>query len=206
MKQIAIIDYGMGNLRSVQNALRELGASGEIVAEPGRLAGYQKIILPGVGAFGDAAERLESSGLRGAISACVASRHLLLGICLGMQLLCASSEESAGAEGLGFFDVGVKKLAASEGQRVPHIGWNELTIEQPHWAVAGVPQRSDVYFLHSYAVDIGTGPDRVASARHTDGFPAIIARDNVVGIQFHPEKSQKVGLGILRNFVKAATW
>ncbi len=206
MNKIAVVDYGMGNLRSVQNALSELGALGEIVATPERLAGYHKIILPGVGAFGDAAERLQSSGMRRALSACVASRHLLLGICLGMQLLCSSSEESPGVEGLGFFDVGVKKLAASEGQRVPHIGWNELTIEQPHWVVAGVAQRSDVYFLHSYAADIGIGPDLVASAKHTDGFPAIIARDNVVGIQFHPEKSQKVGLAILRNFVEVTAW
>ena len=206
MNKIAIVDYGMGNLRSVQNALSELGASGEIVITPERLADYRKIILPGVGAFGDAAERLQSSGMGSALSACVASRQLLLGICLGMQLLCANSEESPGAEGLGFFDVGVKKLAASEGQRIPHIGWNEITIEQPHWVVAGVAQQSDVYFLHSYAVDIGSVPELVASAKHTEGFPAIIARDNVVGIQFHPEKSQKVGLGILRNFVEAAAW
>jgi glutamine amidotransferase len=206
VNKIAIVDYGMGNLRSVQNALNEFGAKGDIVASPDRLADYRKIILPGVGAFGEAAARLESSGLASELSACAARRNLLLGICLGMQLLCANSEESPGATGLGFFDAKVRKLTTSNGQRVPHIGWNELAIEQPHWIISGIPPQSDVYFLHSYAADIGSGPDRVASARHTDAFPAIIARDNVVGIQFHPEKSQKVGLGMLRNFVEATAW
>jgi glutamine amidotransferase len=204
--KVAIIDYGMGNLKSVQNALTEVGASGEIVSTPEQLAHYSKIILPGVGAFGDAAERLQTSGLVDAIKSSVADARLLLGICLGMQLLCASSEESPGANGFGFFDVEVKKLEPSNGQRVPHIGWNALVIEQPHWIISGVAAASDVYFLHSYAADIDHGPHLIASAKHTESFPAIIARSGVIGIQFHPEKSQKTGLGMLRNFVEASRW
>ena len=206
MREIAIVDYGMGNLRSVQNALAEVGGVGEIVSTSDQLASYSKIILPGVGAFGDAAERLHASGLMEAIRGAVSRGHLLLGICLGMQLLCANSDESPGATGLGFFDVSVKRLAASDGQRVPHIGWNPLVIEQPHWIVAGIASSSDVYFLHSYAVDIQFGRELVANAIHTNQFPAIIARDGILGIQFHPEKSQKPGLKILRNFVDASTW
>jgi imidazole glycerol-phosphate synthase subunit HisH len=204
--EIAIVDYGMGNLKSVQNALAELDAKSQIVSLPEQLMDYAKIILPGVGAFGDAAERLESSGMMDGIRASVDNGQLLLGICLGMQLLCATSEESPSARGLGFFDVTVKKLAISEGQRVPHIGWNALAIERPHWIVSGVASASDVYFLHSYAADISHGPDLVASARHTETFPAIVARAGVIGIQFHPEKSQKIGLQMLRNFVKASAW
>jgi imidazole glycerol-phosphate synthase subunit HisH len=203
---IAIIDYGMGNLKSVQNALIEVGATGEIISAPGHLANFSKIILPGVGAFGDAARRLETSGLMEAVRSSVAEGRLLLGICLGMQLLCASSEESPSARGLGFFDVAVKKLEASNGQRVPHIGWNSIVIEQPHWIVSGIASASEVYFLHSYAADIGHGPHLIASARHTGLFPAIIARSGIIGIQFHPEKSQKTGLGMLRNFVEASAW
>jgi imidazole glycerol-phosphate synthase subunit HisH len=206
LNKIAIVDYGMGNLRSVQNALSELGAAGEIVSRADQLARYRKIILPGVGAFGEAAQRLESSGMMREIPACVAKGQLLLGICLGMQLLCASSDESPGATGLGFFDAHVRRLASSEGERVHHIGWSELTIEQPHWIVSGIASRSDVYFLHSYAAQIDNGPDLVATSKHTDVFPAIIARDHVIGIQFHPEKSQKTGLRMLRNFVEASEW
>lgn len=205
MSAIGIVDYGMGNIMSIRNAVSELGATCDLVSDPTALAGYEKIILPGVGAFGEATRKLNEAGLAAALKERLNRGALLVGICLGMQLMCRSSQESPGAEGLGFFDLDVLRLDSSAHVKIPHIGWTEIEIVAPHWVLAGVENLSDVYFLHSFAAE-SVAPDTVAKATHGRKFAAVIAKRNAVGIQFHPEKSQKVGLKMLQNVLERASW
>jgi imidazole glycerol phosphate synthase glutamine amidotransferase subunit len=196
---LALIDYGSGNIHSVINALRHEGADVELVSDPVRLDEADGIVLPGVGAFGDCVRGLQSRGLWEPLAAWLAADKPFLGICVGYQMLFEESEESPGVRGFGFFGGKVKRFT-TPGLKVPQIGWNQLDLA-PHPLWRGLPAQPHVYFVHSFFPD-ATDP-AVVTARSTYGetFAAAAARGRVTGVQFHPEKSQAVGLGILRNFI-----
>ena len=200
MPRLGIVDYGMGNLRSVCNALAEIEAPAELFTEPGRAAGYDKIIIPGVGAFQEAMENLHRLGMVPALEGHVAAGKPLLGICLGMQLICRKSHEDGEHEGLGWIDAEVRHFPPDERIKVPHMGWNAIDFERPHPLLAEVKPGADVYFVHSYYVDCADPADSVTSTEHGIRFTSVVARGNVYGMQFHPEKSQHVGMQLLRNF------
>lgn len=198
---IALIDYGSGNIRSVINALRHERAEVELVSDPARLADAAAIVLPGVGAFGDCVRGLQSRGLWEPLAAWLAADKPFFGICVGYQMLFESSEESPGVRGFGFFGGQVKRFT-TPGLKVPQIGWNQLAFaDRAHPLWRGLPERPHVYFVHSYFP--APDDDSIVTSRSTYGetFAASAARGNVEAVQFHPEKSQAVGLGILRNFI-----
>jgi glutamine amidotransferase len=198
---IALIDYGSGNIRSVHNALRQHGAEVELVSTPDRLAQTDAVVLPGVGAFGDCARGIEQRGLWNPLQDWLASGKPFLGICVGYQLLFDESEESPGARGFGYFRGTVKRFT-TPGLKVPQIGWNQLELAHSGYALwRGLPAHPHVYFVHSYFPE--PKDSTVVTARTTYGetFAASTARAAVAGVQFHPEKSQDVGLRILRNFI-----
>jgi glutamine amidotransferase len=201
---IALIDYGSGNLRSVDNALRSQGAQVEILAEPSRLTAASAVVLPGVGAFGDCVHQIRARGFWDPLQEWIGSDRPFLGICVGYQVLFEGSEESPDALGMGFFKGMVRKFK-TPGLKVPQIGWNSLTLESPaHPLWKGLPQNPHVFFVHSFHPD-PTEPSIVtASCDYGVRFAASTARGNVAGVQFHPEKSQAIGLGILRNFLSAS--
>jgi imidazole glycerol-phosphate synthase subunit HisH len=201
MTALAIVDYGMGNIRSVLNALREAQAEGELVSDPRDIARRGKLILPGVGAFGEAMENLRHAGIDHALEEARGAGALILGICLGMQLLLGSSEEGGTHTGLGWVKGRVLRFPDRADLRVPHMGWNELRFRREHALTHGVADGSDVYFLHSYYCACEEPGDVLATATHGVEFAAMLARDNLMGIQFHPEKSQQPGIAMLRNFV-----
>lgn len=200
MPQLGVIDYGMGNLRSVLNALDEVGQEAALLSAPEQVSAYDKIIIPGVGAFSEAMSNLRQSGMDEALGHHVADGKLLLGICLGMQLICRKSHEDGEHQGLGWIDAEVRHFPPSEGLKVPHMGWNAIDINDDKPVVSDVPSGADVYFVHSYYVDCADKNDELGSTEHGIRFASIIARDNVYGMQFHPEKSQYVGMQLLRNF------
>jgi len=198
---IALIDYGSGNIRSVTNALRNQNADVELVSDPARLADADAVVLPGVGAFGDCVRGLKSRDLWEPLAEWLSADKPFLGICVGYQMLFDESEESAGTRGFGFFAGKVKRFSAP-GLKVPQIGWNQLEIvdpRSPFWR--GLPGRPHVYFVHSY-FPVPSDP-AIITSRSTYGetFAASVASGRIAGVQFHPEKSQAVGLGILGNFV-----
>jgi len=198
---LALIDYGSGNIHSVINALRRESAEVELVSEAARLADAEAVVLPGVGAFGDCVRGLQSRGLWEPLSEWLAADKPFLGICVGYQMLFDQSEESPGVRGFGFFSGPVKRFT-TPGLKVPQIGWNQLDL-RPHPLWSGLPKRPHVYFVHSYFP--APSDDKVVTAFSTYGetFAASSARGRVAGVQFHPEKSQAVGLGILRNFISS---
>lgn len=196
---LSVIDYGMGNLRSVVNALDFLGVQHVMARTPDEVRAAQRLLLPGVGAFHRAMENLTASGVADAIREGVARGTPLLGICLGMHLLADYGDEGGGAAGLGLMRGRVVRLAAGEGLRIPHMGFNDVAISAAHPLLEGVEDRSHFYFAHSYQVS-GNDADLIASAEHGASFPAVLASGRVMGAQFHPEKSQSPGLRLLRNF------
>lgn len=200
--RIGIVDYGMGNLRSMANALDEVGARSEIVADPAALDSYDKLVLPGVGAFGRAMANLSALGMDAALTEYARSGRQVLGVCLGMQLMADSSEESEPAAGLGWVPGRVVALQPRAGVKVPHMGWNSLRIVRDHPAIRGIENGSDAYFVHSYHVVCTDERNVVANSEHGVPFTAILAHDNLVGMQFHPEKSQAIGLTLIGNFVR----
>jgi len=191
----------MGNLRSVQNALEEIGQPAALVSDPAQVAGFEKIIIPGVGAFGEAMENLRSAGMDSALKDHVAAGRPLLGICLGMQLICRKSYEDGEHEGLGWIDAEVRHFPPAEGLKVPHMGWNAVDHEASHPLLKEVASGADVYFVHSYYVDCAETADSLGTTEHGLRFTSVVGHDNVYGMQFHPEKSQHVGMQLLRNFV-----
>lgn len=193
---IAVIDYDMGNLRSLENALGRLGAQCIVTADPDVILKADRVILPGVGHAGKAMENLESRGLPGIIRSL---RQPVLGICVGMQVLCRDSEEAPGVPCMGIFDAHVRRFTAAPGRKVPHMGWNDLSNMEGK-LLKDVPQNSYVYFVHSYYA--GTCPDTVATCNY-DGvlFSAALRYENFYGTQFHPEKSGLAGEQILKNFL-----
>ncbi len=198
MKKIGIIDYGMGNLHSVKNALDFIGADSFVSDNIEELSMADGLILPGVGAFPDAMDRLIETGLDSFIKEYVKTKPLI-GICLGMQLLFDKSFEFRECEGLGLIGGEVVKIT-DEGLKVPHMGWNELAIVNSSPITASLSDGDHVYFVHSYKALVKDRADLVAVTDYGSEVTAIVARGNVFGCQFHPEKSETVGLGILRNF------
>lgn len=202
---IAIIDYGVGNLRSVQRALERAGAEAIITSDPIRIKMADGVVLPGVGAFGEAMEQLERRGLVLPIMQVISAGKPFLGICLGMQLLFQESEELGHHSGLGVFKGRVKRFPEVPGYKVPHVGWNQLHIRQDNPLLADIPDGSFVYFVHSYYVEPIRPEIVVATTDYIIEYASVVARGNVYGVQFHPEKSQDVGAVILENFVMLAT-
>ena len=196
---IAIIDYGAGNMQSVEKALRHLGCQCQITADPGELAAAQAAVLPGVGAFGDAMGQLRARGLEEPIRQFVSSGKPFLGICLGLQILFEESEESPGVKGLGLLRGKVLRLPKESGLKIPHIGWNSLSVGKPGGLFAGVEGEPYVYFVHSYYLraeeDVVT-----ATAEYGTTIHAAVQKGNLLACQFHPEKSGQVGLSLLENF------
>lgn len=197
---IAIIDYGMGNLRSVQKALEAVGERAEVTGDPNRVRKADKVILPGVGAFADAIAELRRTGLADAFRGAVAAGTPCLGVCLGLQLLFDLSEEDGRHEGLGLVPGRVARFEPSPGLKVPHMGWNTLRIRCPAPILDGLPPEPSVYFVHSYYA-VPTDPmDVAAEADYPGPFAAVVWRDNLMACQFHPEKSQRIGLAMYANF------
>jgi imidazole glycerol phosphate synthase glutamine amidotransferase subunit len=194
---IAIVDYGMGNLRNVQRAWEAAGGDARVTSLGDGVRGAGILVLPGVGAFGEAIRRIDRLGLREPILAHVASGKPLMGICLGMQLLFDASDESPGARGLGVIAGSVRSLAGPV--KIPHIGWNDVSPER-HDPVLSAP--GVFYFVHSYAAEIV--PETVAITTYGAPFAAAVRKENVFGVQFHPEKSQHAGLALVRRFVEQA--
>jgi glutamine amidotransferase len=195
---IAIIDYGMGNLRSVYRGFLKAGVQAAVVENPDLVDGADGVVLPGVGAFADAMVNLRASGMVGAIQRAVAAGKPLLGICLGQQLLFESSEEWGYHKGLGIFPGQVCRLP--EGLKVPHMGWNQIEIIRPDPLLAGIPDLSSFYFVHSYAVNPSDKDLILTMTEYGIRFASIVGNGKVYGIQFHPEKSSTLGLKILENF------
>ncbi len=206
---ILLLDYGLGNLRSVAKALAAVGAEVRQSSDPADLARADKIILPGVGAFGDGMAGLRDRGLLAPLRAALEAGVPLLGICLGMQLLFSASEEAPGVDGLGLLPGVVRRfpadLRAADGQplKVPHTGWNQLWPRAASPLLDGLPAGAYAYFNHGYYCQPEDPADALAESDYGLRFAAVVARGSLYGVQFHPEKSQAVGLQILRNFVEA---
>lgn len=200
MSNIVIVDYGMGNLRSVQKAIEKVGHAATITSDSGRIAEAGKLILPGVGAFQDAIARLRETDLVAPILDHIRSGRPFLGICLGLQLLFTTSHEDGEHRGLDLFPGEVVRFPDVPGLKVPHMGWNELRVRRRAPVLDGLEDGAAVYFVHSYYV---APKDSSLIATETDyptPFASAIWRDNVFATQFHPEKSQRVGLEMLRRF------
>jgi glutamine amidotransferase len=200
MQKIIIVDYGMANLRSVQKAFEKVGAAAEISSDPNRLAEADKLVLPGVGAFRDAIGRLRQANLAGPITEHIRAGKPFFGICLGLQLLFTTSYEDGVHEGLNLFPGEVVRFGVVPGLKVPHMGWNHLRVKKPAPHLADLPNDAALYFVHSYYV---APRDPGLAATETDyptPFTSSIWQDNVFATQFHPEKSQRMGLGILHKF------
>lgn len=208
---VAIIDYGSGNLRSAQKALArvagELASETkiEVTAEPGVAASAQRIVLPGVGAFADCMAGLSSiPGMVDALRSAVLDRGVpFLGICVGMQLLASTGREFGEHAGLGWIAGEVVRLAPHDAAlKIPHMGWNDLHQLRSHPLLTGIAQGADVYFVHSFEFKTRDRSDVLATADYGGAITAAVARNNIAGVQFHPEKSQAVGLRFLRNFLE----
>ena len=199
---IAVVDYGMGNRRSVEKALEHVGARAVITSDHREIAEAERIVLPGVGAFPRAMRNLRELGLEAVLRERAAAGVPLLGVCLGMQLLFDSSTELGGATGLGLLGGEVTSLRA-EGQKLPHIGWNEVGLRRPSKLTAGLAGKVAFYHVHSFACRPADPGDTVGESEYGEAFSTIVERGNVAGVQFHPEKSSRDGLALLRNFVAA---
>ena len=198
---IAIIDYDAGNLKSVEKAFDYLGERTVITRDREEILNADKVVLPGVGAFGDAMDKLHRYGLVEVIREVASGGRPFLGICLGLQLLFESSEESPGVEGLGIFKGKILRIPDADGLKIPHMGWNSLMYDHPGRLFAGIPEGSYVYFVHSYYLQAQDPEIVTASTRYATHIHASVEQGNVFACQFHPEKSSGVGLMILKNFI-----
>ncbi len=198
---IAIVDYGVGNLFSLQSSLKSIGHEAAVSSDPFTIRSAEKIILPGVGAFGDAAEKLRETGMDRIVMEQAAAGKPLLGICLGMQLLFEKSFEFGEHNGLGLLKGNIVPMDGTipAGLKIPQMGWNALIKKQDHYLLRGVEEGDCVYFVHSFYAD-GCDECLIATAEYGKELTAVVASKNVMGCQFHPEKSGKVGLRILKNF------
>ena len=199
---IAIIDYDAGNLRSVEKALQYLGKETIVTRDSEQIRKADKVILPGVGAFGDAMKKLQEYHLDTLIREIADSGKPLLGICLGLQLLFEESEESPGVEGLGILEGKIRRIPEGEGLKVPHIGWNSLHLEHNGRLFRNIPENSYVYFVHSYYLEAKDPEIVKASTEYGVHIHASVEKNNLFACQFHPEKSSETGLQILKNFAE----
>lgn len=202
MHDIVIVDYGMGNLRSVQKAFERQGAGADITSDPDRIATARKLVLPGVGAFADAIAKLRTSGLDAPILDHIRAGRPFLGICLGLQLLFTRSFEDGEHAGLNVLGGDVVRFSDQPGRKIPHMGWNQLLIRRPSRLLAGLPDRVEVYFVHSYYAVPQDASIVAAETEYPTPFTAVIERDNLFATQFHPEKSQAAGLHMLGRFLR----
>ena len=199
---MAVIDYDAGNLRSVQKALAFLGEESEITRDYKEILAADKVILPGVGAFGESMEHLKKYGLDPVIREVVAKGTPFLGICLGLQLLFEGSEESSGVEGLHILEGKIQRIPDQEGLKIPHIGWNSLKLHREGRLFEGVSEGAFVYFVHSYYLKAADEGIVRASTEYGTKIHASVEQGNVFACQFHPEKSSGVGLMMLSNFAR----
>jgi glutamine amidotransferase len=203
---IAIIDYGIGNVGSLRNMLSKIGAPAIVTSDPGTISGAGKIVLPGVGAFDPAMQRLEQLNLLPLLTKRVLEEGVpFLGVCLGMQLLTLGSEEGD-LPGLGWIDAQTRRFdvdGASRGLPIPHMGWNSVRSKGRNSILAGQPQDARFYFVHSYFVDCHSDEDVLGTTIYGVRFASVIGRDNIIGVQFHPEKSHRFGMILLRAFAEA---
>ncbi|MDE5587890.1 MAG: imidazole glycerol phosphate synthase subunit HisH [Acetatifactor sp.] len=200
---IAIIDYDAGNIRSVEKALAFLGENPVVTRDSAKILGADGVILPGVGAFGDAMQKLQTYGLDETVRTCVDRNMPFLGICLGLQLLFEGSEESPGVEGLHVLDGRIVKIPSEVGLKVPHIGWNSLQFPNRGRLFENINENPYVYFVHSFYLQAADESIVTATADYGVQIHASVEKGNLFACQFHPEKSSDVGMQILMNFIKA---
>jgi glutamine amidotransferase len=196
---VAVLDYGIGNLRSAQKSLQRVGADARLTADHGLIAEAAGVVLPGVGAFGACMAALDASGLDTVAIEAARSGRPFLGICVGMQLMCSSSEESPAVEGLGILDLEVVRIPGEV--KLPQMQWNRLSVRRPHPLLAGLPTDPWMYFVHSFAAK--DSPATVATCDYGGDVVAAVAAGPVAAVQFHPEKSSDAGLALLANFVES---
>ncbi len=201
MTRVAILDYGMGNLRSVEKALERVGAETEITSDPARAEAADGVILPGVGAFPRAMERVRQLGLDELVAGRIQAGAPVLGICLGLQLLFESSVENEGSSGLALLDGVVAPLEAN-GYKVPHIGWSPVHWEHDSELTEGLGEETPFYFVHSFAPRPTANGDVLGTAAYGQRFACAVERPPLYGVQFHPEKSSSAGLSLLANFIR----
>ena len=198
---IAIIDYDAGNIKSVEKALQYLGEDPVVTRDPAKILSADGVILPGVGSFGDAMGKLREYGLIPVIRECVERDVPFMGICLGLQLMFESSEESPGVEGLHLLDGVIRRIPSDGGLKVPHIGWNNLHFPKQGRLFAGISEGAYVYFVHSYYLQASDPGVVAATTEYGTLIHAAVEHGNLFACQFHPEKSSEVGMQILRNFI-----
>ena len=204
MKDVILIDAGTGNLRSVQKALESVGANVVLTEDPQKVLSGKRIVLPGVGAFGDFMSGLQAKGLDNVLKETVGRGIPLLGICVGMQALFEIGEEMGDHEGLGFLRGTVLKFDDSLSIKIPHTGWNQLAVRKDALLFNQVREGAYVYFNHSYYCQVQDFSDVIAETDYGIRYACAVRHENIFGVQFHPEKSQAVGLQILKNFLEAA--
>ena len=198
---VAIIDYDAGNIKSVENAVRFLGHEVTVTSKAEEILCADHIILPGVGAFGDAMKRLSGAGLEETIRQAVDREIPFLGICLGLQLIFEESEESPGVKGLSLLPGRIRRIPEGDGRKVPQIGWNDLSFPRSSRLFAGIPEGSYVYFVHSYYLEAGDPADVAARTQYGVSIDAAVEHGKLFACQFHPEKSERIGMQILENFL-----
>jgi glutamine amidotransferase len=200
VKTVGILDIGISNIGSLRGSLESLGYSPVSVSNPGEVEDCERIILPGVGTFAAAMRRIREGGFLEPIRSYAESGRPLMGICLGMQLLASLGHEGGVLEGLNLVPGTVRLIAVPPGYRLPHVGWNHLSVLRPHPVIVGLKRSVDYYFVHSFAFSAAGEASVIAECEYGVRFPAIIGVRNVLGVQFHPEKSQVNGLQLLENF------
>lgn len=198
---VAIIDYDAGNIKSVEKALEYLGQKVKITRDQKEILSADRVILPGVGAFGDAMGKIRSYGLESVIHDAVRQGTPFLGICLGLQLLFEDSDETPGVKGLGLLPGGIRRIPDGEGLKIPHMGWNSLDIREGATLFKGIEGHPYVYFVHSYYLSAKHEEDVAAATFYSTKIHASVEHENIFACQFHPEKSGEVGLKILDNFI-----
>ena len=198
---VAIIDYDAGNIKSVEKALEYLGQKVKITRDQKEILSADRVILPGVGAFGDAMGKIRSYGLESVIQDAVRQGTPFLGICLGLQLLFEDSDETPGVKGLGLLPGGITRIPDGEGLKIPHMGWNSLDIREGATLFKGIEGHPYVYFVHSYYLSAKHEEDVAAATFYSTKIHASVEHENIFACQFHPEKSGEVGLKILDNFI-----
>lgn len=201
---ILIVNYGLGNLSSVLNMINKVGGEAAIISDPNMLTKANKLIIPGVGAFDHGMSNLNNSGWINALNEAVLGKHVpILGICLGMQLMCKSSEEGK-LPGLGWINAEVKrfKLPIDSNLKIPHMGWNTVDIVKPNPLIKAEDGEQRFYFVHTYYAVCNNKEDVLATTHHGDEITAAFSRDNIYGVQFHPEKSHRFGMALINRFVE----